>query len=138
MRIQKLHKHAVIPSQATDGSAGLDLSSIKDILVIPGQAVTIPTGIAVEIPRGWAGLLTLRSSFGFRLDAMCHIGIIDEDYRGEIKVRLFNFGDNGIHIKKGDRFAQLTVVPRYQGAIIVADELIETERGEGGFGSTGE
>ena len=139
IRCKKLNKKATIPTKATSGSAGFDFYAMEDHLIVPGATEVICTGIALSIPKGWVGYLTHRSSLGFRLDTIASFGIIDEDYRGEIKVKLLNLGTDGVHIKKGDRFAQLVVSPYYiQANLMVVEDLDETLRGEGGIGSSGE
>ena len=138
IKVKLLNKSAKVPTKATEGSAGYDIYSTVDALIIPGTSAKINTGIALQIPTGNVGLLTHRSSLGFRLDTISSFGIIDSDYRGEVKVKLLNLGSDGVQIKKGDRVAQLVVVPIWsQQNLIVTDELSETQRGEGGFGSTG-
>lgn len=126
-----------LPSRATPGAAGIDLAAAAAVSLAPGAILTIPTGFAVQIPEGYVGLLRSRSglAFGPKIDAF-H-GTIDCDYRGEIMVRLTNFGTEKIHLKRGTRIAQLVVVPVFAGEIEEAETLDDTQRGEGGFGSTG-
>ena len=130
---------AAILRYATDGSAGIDLFA-ADNAVITNDAITIPTGIAAAIPDSWAGQVHIRS--GMAKNHGVHlansVGIIDSDYRGEIKLVLrSSIPDISVHVEKGDRIAQLLVMPCPQLHIRFVSELPETERGEGGFGSTG-
>lgn len=130
------------PKVATDGSAGLDLFNNSDekIIILPQKETVVKTGVRVEIPKGHVGLLCIRSSFGFNRYAMLgnSVGIIDSDYRGEIMAKVFNRSAayNPIEIEPGERFCQLVVVPYYKNFVQV-NELSDTERGEGGIGSTG-
>jgi dUTP pyrophosphatase len=134
--VQLLTKASKLPTKGTSGSAGWDLYATKDHLIVPGATEVINTGVAVSIPEGWCGLLTHRSSLAFRLDTTASLGVIDSDFRGEIKVKLFNHGTDGLRIKAGDKFAQMVIVP-YCGQMRVVDTLDNTDRGAAGFGSTG-
>ena len=136
IKVKKLMADAILPTRATEGSAGYDLYSVDDILIVPGMSEVIPTGIAMEIPRGYVGLLSHRSSMAFKLDSIASLGYLDSDYRGEIKVKIFNLGSEGVRIAKGDRFAQVALVPCLQEDT-VEGELSVTTRGAGGFGSSG-
>lgn len=139
INIKLLNEDAKIPTRATNGSAAFDLYSTEDILIIPETSEIVSTGIALEIPQGWFGLLSHRSSLAFKLDCVASLGFIDADYRGEVKIKLFNHGYEGVQIKKGDRVAQIAFIQSYQGSDIhVVSELTDTHRGEGGFGSTGD
>ena len=142
IKVKKMNSMARIPLQATDGSAGSDLYACldEDVTLAPGERKLIPTGIAIEIPyTRSAGFVFPRSSlsskFGISL-ANC-VGVIDSDYRGEVKVPLINHSSEPYTIKNGDRIAQLVVMPVIDTEFIETDELTETDRGEGGFGSTG-
>lgn len=139
LKIQRLHPDAPVPSKGTEYSAGLDLCSMDDVIIIPGLSETISTGIAVQIPIGWFGLLTHRSSLAFKQDCVASLGVIDGDFTGEIKVRLFNHGPEGVYIKKGDRVAQLVLVKYFHmdnTTMGIVEQLDQTARGTGGFGST--
>jgi dUTP pyrophosphatase len=127
------------PYIADDGSAGLDLITTEDVLLEPNIPMTVGTGMCVEIPTGCFGLVVHRSSLAFKLDVVSSTGIVDSSYRGEIKVRLFNLGLEPVFLKKLDRIAQLVVIPYRElyGKIDIVDELSDTTRGEGGFGSSG-
>lgn len=121
----------------TNGAAAFDLQCSEGDIVPPMSSAIIKTGLHVAIPNGYFGLLTLRSGHGFKKDLMSHIGIIDSDYRGEVMVKVFNFSDYTVEFEPGERFAQLTLIPLHPISAVRVDSLDTTERGEGGFGSTG-
>ncbi|MGE5629825.1 MAG: dUTP diphosphatase [Caulobacteraceae bacterium] len=130
------------PAYATKGSAGMDLSACidRDILVKPGEIVKVPTGIAIQIPDiGIAGFVFPRSGLSSKHGvslANC-VGVIDSDYTGEIICPVINHGKNDYIVKNGDRIAQIVFMPVFTAAFREVSELAETERGSGGFGSTG-
>lgn len=138
MKIKLLTDTATAPTYATDGSAGLDLYADGDY-GIPSESdfVVVSTGISVEIDADKTGLVWPRSGMASKFGIDTGAGVIDSDYRGELKVLLFNHGDDTYRIKRGDRIAQLLIVPCYRPKIEIVDSLDETERGAGGFGSTG-
>ena len=129
------------PFYATSGAAGLDLAACidEDICVNPQERLTIPTGLAVAIPEGFVCLIFPRSSLGlkFGITLPNSVGVIDSDYRGELLVAVTNISNEPFVIEVGSRIAQLVVVPVAQADLVVVDELEETVRGSGGFGSTG-
>ena len=127
------------PSYANEYAAGLDIRSNTDVLLEPGDVVDIETLLAVEIPKGHFGLVVARSGLSFKkqIKLINDVGIIDEDYRGCIGIRLINEGKESYLIEKGDRVAQMLIIPYTQVRIKYVDELSETERGTGGFGHTG-
>lgn len=129
------------PKQQTEGAAGLDLFNNEDAIVIPvGKSKVISTGFYVEIPKGYVGIVAARSSLGFKYDCTLSnsIGVIDEDYRGEVKVKIINHSKENKVIDKYERVAQLLLIPYLRPEYIMVDELTETERGANGFGSTGQ
>jgi dUTP pyrophosphatase len=129
------------PIHATDGSAGLDLRSDRFIRISKGEVIRVGTGIHVEIPDDHVGLLCLRSSLGIKgIKLANQIGVIDCDYRGEIMVYLESTSDEPIDIDRGQRIVQLVVLPQPRMFIkeVELGDMWETERGDGGFGSTGE
>lgn len=130
-----------LPEYATDGSSGLDLrAATESDLVIPkGKVVLIPTNLRVEIPMGYEIQVRPRSGLAAKngVGVLNSPGTIDSDYRGEIKVILFNFGEEDFVIKRGDRIAQMVLSKVYRANLIVTDELNSSIRGEGGFGHTG-
>ncbi len=127
------------PSSAHDGDAGLDLHAREDVTLPPGTWAMVPTGIAVAIPTGYAGLVAPRSGLAARLGigVVNGPGVVDAGYRGELRVILINHGDQEVRLSRGDRVAQMVVVPVAQVELVQVTELPDSERGEGGFGSTG-
>ena len=138
----KIGKEIPLPFYATPGSAAMDLHACLDeaVTIPAGARRTIPTGIAIALPSpDYVALVYARSGLGIKhgvAPANC-VGVIDSDYRGEIIVALTNLSDTDYTIQPGDRVAQLVIMPVTQADISVVDELDETERGAGGFGSTG-
>ena len=130
-----------LPSYATPMSAGMDLRAAIDsvVKIEPRQRALIPTGIAIEIPEGYEGQVRPRSGLALKkgITLANSPGTIDADYRGELKVILINLGQETVEIKRGDRIAQLVIAPVVQAQIEVSHTLSETDRGDGGFGSTG-
>jgi dUTP pyrophosphatase len=139
MRFTKLTTTAITPTRGTPGAAGLDLYADQDVLVLDGCTKTLGTGIAVEVPGGYVGLVFMRSSMGKTGVALANaVGVIDSDYRGEIKLCLTYIAGTGGHfIKQGDRVAQLVVLPAPTFDLVEVDALTATARGTGAFGSTG-
>jgi dUTP pyrophosphatase len=139
MRFTKLTTTATTPTRGTPGAAGLDLYADQDVLVLDGCTKTLGTGIAVEVPEGYVGLVFMRSSMGKTGVALANaVGVIDSDYRGEIKLCLTYIAGTGGHfIKQGDRVAQLVVLPAPTFDLVEVDALTATARGTGAFGSTG-
>jgi dUTP pyrophosphatase len=139
LKIKKLKNEAQIPSYQTKEAAGFDLHSIEDVVLKPGERKLIGTGLAFEIEYGYEVQIRPRSGLAYKhgITVLNTPGTIDSDYRGEIKVLLINHSNDAFEIKKGDRIAQAVVAPVIQAEIVEVEELSETKRGEGGFGSTG-
>jgi len=141
VRVKKLRENAVLPAYGTSYSAGGDLYSAEDndTVIKPGETVLIHTGIAVEIPEGMVGIVAARSSVATKrgLAPANKIGVIDCDYRGEIMTAIYNQSSETQVIAKGERFAQLIIMPYIPCDFIEAEELTGTGRATGGFGSTG-
>lgn len=141
IRIKRLRDGAQIPTYGTEFSAGADLYACLEetVIIAPGETVKIPTGIALELPMGTAGLVFARSSLGTKrgLAPANKVGVIDSDYRGELMVMLHNHGKDAQQIAHGERVAQLLIVPVFTPGFVEAEELSDTVRGAGGFGSTG-
>ena len=139
--VKKLRPGAVMPKFGSKEAAGADLYACleKSVTIAPGQTVFIPTGLAMALPRGYVGLVYARSGLACKQDLAPanKVGVIDCDYRGEIKVALFNHGKCDQTVEPGERIAQLAVVPHSSAEFEEAQELSDTVRGEGGFGSTG-
>ena len=137
MRIKKTHPEAVIPKYATEGSAGFDLVTVEDIVIDPGETKLVRTGLAFEVPRGHELQIRPRSGISLRTKLRVILGTVDSDYRGEIGVIVDNIGNESELITKGTRIAQGVVSPISVANMVEVDELSQTERGAGGFGSTG-
>lgn len=142
IRFRRTTPDAVVPSYAHEGDAGMDLCSMGDVTLRPGEGALVGSGIAVQLPRGFAGFVHARSGLGTKGLVIRHsTGIIDSGYTGEIMLALFNnnpiTSDRTFHVKKGDRVAQLVIQHVACATMVEVDSLDETERGNGGFGSTG-
>jgi dUTP pyrophosphatase len=139
--IKKLSKTAIIPKYETQGASGLDISANinEDLTLAINESILVPTGIAVSIPQGFEIQIRPRSGLAAKkgISVLNTPGTIDADYRGEIKVILINHGNEPFIIRNGDRIAQMVVCPIVQAKFEQVDELNDTERGSGGFGSTG-
>lgn len=131
----KLDEGAVMPSRAHRWDAGLDLYSMETRYVSPGEHEVFDTGVHVAIPEGFVGLITSKS--GLMARGITSRGTIDSGYTGSIRAVLFNHGERGYLVKKGDKITQLVVLPALIEEAELVDELEDTERGTGGFGSTG-
>lgn len=137
--LQRLDDELPIPAHARPGDGGVDLHARDDVVLGPGERSVVPTGVAVAIPDGYAGLVTPRSGLAARhgISIVNGPGLVDAGYRGEIKIVLVNLSDEEFPIARGERIAQLVVVPVAAQEFVVVDELPVTTRGSGGFGSTG-
>ena len=139
--IKRLSKEVPLPKYETNGSSGMDLAAnINDSVDInPGKTAIIPTGLALSIPKGFEVQIRPRSGLAAnqKISVLNTPGTIDADYRGEIKVILINLGQESFKVEKGLRIAQMVVCPVVQAQLKEVDDLSETERGKGGFGSTG-
>lgn len=141
IKVKKLNENAIIPTYGTDFSAGADLYALpgETVTIEPHKTVMIHTGLAMEIPEGYAGLIFARSGLASKrgLAPANKVGVVDPDYRGEFMVALHNHTDEPREVEGGERIAQLVIVPFIQGSFETVEALSDTERGEGGFGSTG-
>ena len=141
IRIKKLDPRATIPTYGSEFAAGADLYALLDgkLTVAPGETVKVPTGLSLEIPQGYAGLIYARSGLSVKrgLAPANKVGVIDADYRGEILVALYNQSATAQTVEPGERIAQLVIAPVLQVDFAECDDLSDTQRGEGGFGSTG-
>lgn len=139
LKFKKLHPEAKIPSYGTVGSAGFDFYCLEETIIKEGQTLIVKTGLSVEIPEGYFMSIVPRSSTGLKtpLRQANSYGVIDSDYRGEIGLLFTNYSNNSYTVNKGDRLAQGFILPVFQMPIEETVDLSETERGEGGFGSTG-
>lgn len=141
VRIKKLSEQAIIPTYGSKDAAGADLYACLEaaVTIAPGVTEFIKTGISMEIPQGFAGLVYARSGLACKkgLAPANKVGVIDADYRGEIMVALYNHSDQPVIVEQGERIAQLVIMPYLTAIFEEADHLSGTDRGEGGFGSTG-
>ena len=141
LKIKRLRAGAHMPGRATAGAAGLDLRACcpGGISLAPMERTLIPTGLAVELPEHTVGLVFARSGLALREGlAMANgVGVVDSDYRGELSVPMVNLSGQVVHVANGQRVAQLVVSPVVPTDMIEIDDLSETQRGAGGFGSTG-
>lgn len=142
IRVKKLRPNAILPSYGSSEAAGADLYACIDeeITIAAGQTVFVPTGLSMELPKGHAGLICARSGLACKrgLAPANKVGVIDSDYRGEFIVALHNHGDEMQTVVPGDRIAQLLIVPVLTPLYQECEELSDTNRGAGGFGSTGQ
>jgi dUTP pyrophosphatase len=137
MEVLRLSTYANIPTRGSDGAAGYDLYSAESLTVYPGKRALISTGIAVKLPPGVYGRVAPRSGLAVKHGIQVGAGVVDADYRGEVKVLLFNHGDVEFNVHVRDRIAQL-ICEKYEAPeVTIVTSLDETNRGEGGFGSTG-
>lgn len=141
IRVKKLNEKAVLPTYGSAMAAGADLYACLDtpVMIEPGETAWIPTGLALEVPQGCAGLIYARSSLGVKrgLAPANKVGVIDSDYRGEIRVVLLNHGKTVQTVEHGERIAQFLITPVLTPPYEEVEALSDTQRGTGGFGSTG-
>ena len=141
VKIKKLNPEAVVPTYGSAFSAGADLYACEEetVTINPGETRLIHTGISAEIPEGFAGLIYARSGLATKkgLAPANKVGVVDADYRGDIMVALYNQSSAAQTVEKGERVAQLVITPFLKAEFLEADELSDTVRGAGGFGSTG-
>jgi dUTP pyrophosphatase len=141
VRIKKLRPDAVVPKYVTEHAAGLDLCAAIDapIELAPGARTSVPTGLAMEIAPGFEAQVRPRSGLAREhgITLVNSPGTIDADYRGEIAILVINHGDKLVRIEAGQRIGQLVIAPVVRAELVVVDELSDTKRGTGGFGSTG-
>lgn len=139
--VKKLKAEALLPTYGSAQAAGADLYAClsQPVTVEPGQTVFVPTGLSMALPEGYVGLIYARSGLACKQDLAPanKVGVIDSDYRGEFIVALHNHGTAVRTVSHGDRIAQLVIAPVVQGEFSETDSLDETDRGTGGFGSTG-
>ena len=141
VKIKKLNEEAKIPTYGTDYAAGADLYALTEdiVTIMPGETKLIKTGISMEIPTGYAGLIYARSGLASKkgLAPANKVGVVDSDYRGEIMVALHNHSNEERQIENGERIAQFVITPYLKACFEELDSLDDTQRGENGFGSTG-
>ncbi len=141
LKIQKLNPNALLPTYGSTDAAGADLYACIDTekTIAPGETLLVSTGIAMAIPTGYVGLIFARSGLACKRDLAPanKVGVIDSDYRGEIMVALHNHGKQNRTIEPAERIAQIAIMPVSQPTFELSESLDETQRGQGGFGSTG-
>ncbi len=135
--VKKLHHDAKLPTYAHSFDAGMDLYSVEDFSVKSGEIIAVPTGIAMEIPKGYVGLIWDKSGLALKSGVKTMGGVVDSGYRGEIKVILTNLSSDALEIKKGQKIAQMLIQKVEQCEVHEVEKLSETDRAEKGFGSTG-
>lgn len=137
IRVKKIHPDAKVPAFAHPGDAGMDLYSVEDMVLAPGERGSVPTGIAIELPDGYVSLVWDKSGPSHKFGVKTLGGVLDSGYRGEYLIGLINLGQENFEIKKGQKIAQLLIQKVERPEIEETDELGDTSRGAGGFGSTG-
>jgi dUTP pyrophosphatase len=137
VKVKRIHPAAKLPARGTNWSAGADLCCLEAFTLKPGERKSVPTGLIVEIPHGWYGRVAPRSGLAANHGVDMLAGVIDSDYRAELKVLMINLGDAPVRFDAGERIAQLIIERVAVCDYVWVDELSATERGDGGFGSTG-
>ena len=137
LKVKRLNDNAVLPVRASPGAVGYDISCSNDFVLNTQSHVLVPTGLAFKLPPGVYGRIAPRSGLTVRSGVHIGAGVIDPDYTGEVKVAMFNLGTASLHFHKGDRIAQLILERCEVPPVVETDIILDTERGIGGFGSTG-
>lgn len=139
LSFRRIHPDAVMPAYAHASDAGMDVRSVRELVIPPGGRALVPTGLVVNLPAGYEAQVRPRSGLALKagVTVLNSPGTIDAGYRGEIGVILANFGQDDFKVNVGDRIAQLVIAPVLQPVVVEATEVDSTDRGAGGFGSTG-
>lgn len=137
LRVRKTKKESILPSYAYDGDAGMDLYTIDSYTLGPGERVLLSTGVVMEIPSGYVGLIWDKSGLSNNFGLKVLGGVVDAGYRGEVKVGLINLSKKSYSIKTGDRIGQMLIQKVGQLNIVEVEDVTKTQRKKGGFGSTG-
>ncbi len=137
LKVKLLHNKATVPTRGTENSAGYDLYCVEDFQIAPKDRTLAATGIAMKLPKGVYGRVAPRSGLTVKNGIHIGAGVIDPDYTGEVKVAMFNLGETTVSFERGDRIAQLILEKFEAPPVECIDTLSVTDRGEGGFGSTG-
>ena len=139
LRFKRIHPDAILPSYAHPSDAGMDVRSVADLTIAPGKRALVPTGLVMQLPPMYEAQVRPRSGLALKsgVTVLNSPGTIDSGYRGEVGVILANFGESDFQVKKGDKIAQIVIAPVTQPTIEETDVIDETDRGAGGFGSTG-
>ena len=138
LRVKRISAYAQLPTRGSEGAAGYDLQSVESCVILPGKRAVVATGISIELPPGVYGRVAPRSGLAVKHGIQVGAGVVDADYRGEVKVVLFNHDTNPYIIKPGYRIAQLVLERCETPAVEEIFDISDTQRGEGGFGSTGQ
>ena len=137
IKIKKINSDAILPKYAHRGDAGMDLFSAEELILKPKHRIAVKTGISIELPKDYVGLVWDKSGVVLKSGIKTIAGVMDSGYRGEYKIVLVNLSSNNFEIKKGQKIAQLLIQKIETPKIEIAEELSKTKRGEGGFGSSG-
>lgn len=139
VRFERVHPDAVLPAYMSDGAAGMDLTSVQDALLGPGEKVLVPTGLRIRLPKGYEGQVRPRSGLALQraITVLNAPGTVDDDYRGEVNVLLYNASKVTVGLPKGSRIAQFVVAPVVRATVEEGVVEDDTARGSDGFGSTG-
>jgi len=137
LKVKRLVPHAVLPASGSAQAAGYDLASSETVAIWPGGTQVVKTGLSISVPHLTYGRVAPRSGLAVKNQIAVNAGVIDEDYRGEVGVVLVNHGKSVFHVNPGDRIAQLVLEKIEKPEVVEVDNLDETERGAGGYGSTG-
>ena len=139
LAFKRIHPDAVLPAYAHKSDAGMDVRSVADIVIAPGKRALVPTGLVMLLPPGYEAQVRPRSGLALKhgVTVLNTPGTIDSGYRGDVGVILASFGDSDFAVRKGDKIAQIVIAPVTQPDIVESDTVDSTDRGAGGFGSTG-
>jgi dUTP pyrophosphatase len=137
VKVKKLREDAIVPHYNHEGDAGMDLYAVENIILWPNEPVAVPTGLSIELPKGYVALVWDKSGLSLKEGIKTMAGVMDSNYRGEYKIVLINTTNQYYYIDKGDKIAQLLIQPVMQAEVELVQELSETTRGANGFGSTG-
>ena len=136
IKVVKESEDAILPQYAHFSDAGADLYANEEVDIQPNEVKVVSTGLKIEIPNGYEMQVRNRSGMTVKTPIIVQLGTVDSDYRGTLGVMMYNHGDTPYRVQKGDKIAQAVIMPTYHGNFLITDKLTETERGEGGFGST--
>jgi len=137
IRFKKISEDSKVPSFANEGDAGMDLYASEDMEVARGEIKAVPTGVKMELPKGYVALIWDKSGIALKSGIKTMGGVLDSGYRGEIKVIVTNLSDEVFEVKKGDKVAQMLIQKVESPEVEITEDLSDSERGDGGFGSTG-
>jgi len=137
IKVKKLHSDAIIPNYAHPGDAGMDIYSNEDIIIYPKERRAVKTGISIQLPEGYVALVWDKSGMAFNFGLTTLAGVMDSGYRGEYQITILNTTTSPYEVKKGQKIAQILIQPIEHAEVIETQELEDSSRGDGGFGSTG-